>query len=94
MKKLTQEKYQELIMEQFKIAKIEWVTFEDLKKLDKEWKEWYSNWEVTQKQNDKWCKYLAKELKDYAPKYRVAREVQRFNLQAGLKIKDLKEYKH
>jgi len=84
MKKLTEEKFQELIMEQFKISGIEWVTFKDLQ-ADEKWLEKYT---TTELKNEKWTKYLRKELKPYTLWwYRLEKEVQMFNLSYWLRIR-------
>ncbi len=82
MKTITQEFFKEIIMKQFEIAWIKWITFEDLQKDD----DWLSKYENTETQNQEWLKWLRKELKWYTLNWRLEKEVQWFNLNYWLKI--------
>lgn len=83
MKRLTEEKSEELIMKQFELSWIYWVTYQDLLKN----KDWLSQYATTEKHNSKWLDWLRVELKPYVIPFRLEKEVQNINLQYWLKIK-------
>jgi len=83
MKKLSKEKFKEIILKQFEIASIEWVTFEALE----EDKDWLNKYTYTEEENEEWLEWLRKELKWYTLNGRLEKEVQWINLDYWLKIK-------